>query len=400
MQLSKPEIALNHRTLFSENRSKRYVHRTFFDTDILYDRKTGKITREPTEIDETEVFASPTFASIAPFKVYFDPSYRCNLSCRHCLTSSSPSVDTSDELPLGRILKLFEEAALSGALEVGIGGGEPLLYPHIYELLSSAKDLGLNTVLTTNGVLITPEIARRLSELDLYETRVSFEGYQPIHDGIRGPGRYRQALDGIALLAEQRIRVKARLTLTRRATQDLQKLFRDLSSRDVRDVKVTVVKAFGRASQNTDLLVDSVKLDTAYRLMDLGRTHGLNIELSADDFPLSIEQARNKKPRSGKCRNCGAGVETVYISPTGEVYPCTSMMHYPFGHLDDAYLDVLHSEAARTYRKLALEYSGTRQERHICRNLSFLKTLSHGRPSPQRALLRAVTGGEHTAEGG
>jgi radical SAM protein with 4Fe4S-binding SPASM domain len=390
MHLSELEERPNPREVFLDNRSKRFVFRTFFDTAILYDRKTGKIINAPTEIDETELFVPPTCESIAPLKVYYDPSYKCNLSCRHCLTSSSPSVDTSGELPLGRILKLVEEVAFSGAVEIGIGGGEPLLYPHIYDILAAAQDLGVNTVLTTNGIPLTPEIVKRLSEFDLYEMRVSFEGYQSIHDDIRGPGRYRQALDAIALLVEKNMRVKARLTLTRRATRELQKLFRDLSSRGVKDIKVTVVKAFGRASQNTDLLVDSVNLETAYHLMDMGRKYALNVELSSDDFPLSIEQARNKKPRSGKCRNCGAGLETVYISPSGEVYPCTSMMYYSLGYLDTAYMDVLNSEAARTYRKLALEYSDTRQERHICRNLSFLNNLNPGSPSHPRARLNEL----------
>ena len=119
----------------------------------------------------------------------------------------------------------------------------------------------------------------------------------------------------------------------------------------------------------------------------MGRKYNINVELSADDFPLSIEDARNKKPRSGKCRNCGAGLETLYISPNGNVYPCSSMMYYPLGNLNKPYMDVLKNEPAITYRKVAIKYSNMGQERHICRNLSFLEHLQIDPSSNQDVII-------------
>jgi hypothetical protein len=55
----------------------------------------------------TQVYCSTSFLRDAPLKAYFDFTNRCNLSCRHCITSSSPQVDTSAELPTWRILDLI-----------------------------------------------------------------------------------------------------------------------------------------------------------------------------------------------------------------------------------------------------------------------------------------------------
>ena len=361
--------------LFMENRSKRFVFRTFLDRDIFYDRENAKVIPASghSEIDDKDVFNSPTFSSIAPLKVYLDPSYRCNLSCRHCMTSSSPYVDTSVEIPLDRVFELVREVAFSGAMELSIGGGEPLLYPSIFEVLSSARELGLNTVVTTNGTLVTPEIADKLRELNLYEVRVSFEGSRPIHDSVRGQGCYKQALNAVTILTERNLRVLGRITLTSKSDQGLSNLYRDLSSHGVREMKVSVAKDAGRASQNRDLLGYPTDLETAGKLIDMGKKYDMDVKLAYDDFPLLWEEARARKPRSGKCNNCGAGLETVYVSPAGKVCPCSSMTNYPFGDLRNAsFMAILKSEVATNYRRLALAHNDASQGRHLCKYFASL----------------------------
>ena len=78
-------------------------------------------------------------------------SRKCNLSCPHCYSESSPSA--ADELPVEVICELIEDAAELGYRGIAFSGGEPLVYPGLVEVLSYAKALGLHTSVTTNGTL-------------------------------------------------------------------------------------------------------------------------------------------------------------------------------------------------------------------------------------------------------
>ena len=155
---------------------RRWVHRKTLDGDIYYDVDTREVYRDGiSEVLDTgeDVYSLPTFDSRAPLKVYFDFTYLCNLECRHCITNSSPRADRQNELPSERIVVIMDELAAVGVLEIAIGGGEPLCHPDLFSFLNHARAIGLNVVLTTNGVLATAEVAERLKECQVSEVRVS-----------------------------------------------------------------------------------------------------------------------------------------------------------------------------------------------------------------------------------
>ena len=97
-------------------------------TVYYYRRPDGRLFKGlPPDLEQLgeSVYTSANFLPAAPLKVYFDFTNRCNLSCRHCITSSSPTVDTSNELRTSRITELVREMADMGCLELATGGGMP-----------------------------------------------------------------------------------------------------------------------------------------------------------------------------------------------------------------------------------------------------------------------------------
>jgi len=84
----------------------------------------------------------------------------CNLSCLYCYNCSGKSLD--NELTLDEIFSVIDQAAGLGARKIIVlGGGEPLLYPKLFQVLEYIVQSGLQADLFTNGTLVTPEIARR-----------------------------------------------------------------------------------------------------------------------------------------------------------------------------------------------------------------------------------------------
>ncbi|MFE6778491.1 radical SAM protein [Streptomyces sp. NPDC057702] len=114
------------------------------------------------------------------------PTRRCNLSCRHCYSSSGPRVD--QWLPLPPLRAAVADAARLGYGVLGVSGGEPLLYPPLAALLATAREHGMGTTVTTNGMLLTE---RRLAELaGLVDVlAISLDGTPESHARIRRDAR-------------------------------------------------------------------------------------------------------------------------------------------------------------------------------------------------------------------
>src|SRR3990172_5894636 len=85
---------------------------------------------------------------------------RCNLHCVHCYSQSADK-DYEGELTTEEGKALIEDLAQFGVPVILFSGGEPFLRPDLFELIALAKARGMRAVISTNGTLITQEIAQR-----------------------------------------------------------------------------------------------------------------------------------------------------------------------------------------------------------------------------------------------
>ena len=107
----------------------------------------------------------------APKKVFLEPSPvpslrylefqitdRCNLKCRHCYIGEGLHCD----LPIESIQRVLEEFEEMHGLRLLLSGGEPLLHPQFWTLNEMLRDYSFRSVLLSNGVLMTRDMARKL----------------------------------------------------------------------------------------------------------------------------------------------------------------------------------------------------------------------------------------------
>lgn len=104
----------------------------------------------------------------------------CPLSCGHCITESSPQVKGKMQLDqVSEYLKVIPAFAHG----VCFTGGEPMLYYRdILELVSQARDLGLQTSLVTGAGWVRGESSTRarmkkLAEAGLHHVCISWDRY-------------------------------------------------------------------------------------------------------------------------------------------------------------------------------------------------------------------------------
>jgi molybdenum cofactor biosynthesis enzyme MoaA len=130
----------------------------------------------------------------------------CNLACRHCFISCSPTNHTHEKLDLATVESHLEEARTLGVREVYFTGGEPFLHPQMETILARSLALAPTTVLS-NGLLIDEARAARLATLERaspysLDVRISLDGYDAAaNDAIRGDGSFARALAAVRALA-------------------------------------------------------------------------------------------------------------------------------------------------------------------------------------------------------
>lgn len=129
----------------------------------------------------------------------------CNLTCRHCFISCSPTNDAFGYLSFEAIRRHLEASTALGVKEYYFTGGEPFLHREMTAILIETLRYGPATVLT-NGTVFKDrwleDLARAEAE-SLYslEFRVSIDGFSPeTNDPIRGEGTFARAMRGVAQL--------------------------------------------------------------------------------------------------------------------------------------------------------------------------------------------------------
>jgi Fe-coproporphyrin III synthase len=153
--------------------------------------------------------------------VVWNVGRRCNLRCVHCY-SQSRDMDYPNELSHEDGLRLLADLADFGAPVVLFSGGEPLLRPDIFELIQHATSRKMRAVVSTNGTLITPDIAARLKEAGLSYVGISLDGLEPTNDRFRGvQGAFRMALQGVQNCLKTGVKVGLRFTMTRANFRDV-----------------------------------------------------------------------------------------------------------------------------------------------------------------------------------
>lgn len=282
--------------------------------------------------------------------VVWNVGRRCNLRCIHCY-SQSRDQDYVGELSHEEGLRLIGDLARFGVPVLLFSGGEPLMRPDIFDLIREATRLGLRAVVSTNGTLITPDLAVRLKEAGLSYVGISLDGLEVTNDRFRGmKGAFRQALDGIHSCLKNGVKVGLRFTLTRENVQDIGGLFDLVEEEGIPRVCFYHLVYTGRGSQ----LVGASRLShaetraTVDLIMDRTRTlHGkgrpvevLTVDNHADGPYLYLRLLKENPARAAQVlallrmnggNSSGTGIGCV--SWDGSVHPDQFWRHHSFGNV-------------------------------------------------------------------
>lgn len=235
--------------------------------------------------------------------VVWNCTRRCNLACVHCYSDSDSR--RHPELSTEEGLALIDDVASFGVPALLFSGGEPLIRPDIFTLITRARERGVPVTLSSNGTMVTPAHADRLAALGVRYVGISLDGIGAEHDRFRGRrGAFDRALRGIRALRDAGVTAGVRITLSPTAIGRLPELFELIEREDIGRVCFYHLVPAGRGAGQTAIdrqtARDSVTriFARAQRWLDERRTvEVLTVDNYADGPALALWAGRHAPGR-------------------------------------------------------------------------------------------------------
>lgn len=299
---------------------------------------------------------------LVPASVLLTLTHRCQLACAHCYEAQHAASDA--ELSFDEWVRLFDELALLGTLELTFTGGEALLRPDALELMAEARARQFALTVFTNGGPITPAVAARLRALRVMGVEVSLHAaHAAVHDGLVGrQGSFARAVRAIELLDAEGVPVLVKSNVLRcnaGETAALEQLF----------------AARPRVRFLSDVLVHA--RDDG-RSLSAQRPGAAQVQAYFDAQVARLDSvdpllARLAAVPAGYLERdaCGAGRTFASVQPNGDVLPCVHTPGLKLGNLRGRSFSELwlSSAAAQQMRAVTVarfaECAGC-EYRHVC----------------------------------
>lgn len=262
--------------------------------------------------------------------LFLELTTSCNERCVHC-GSDCGKFKYESELTVDQYKAFLDQVKADFDISkfmLCITGGEPLLRKDFFEIMSYANQLGYKWGMTSNGTLITKEVAKKLAESGMRTISISIDGLEETHDKFRQtPGGYNKAMEGINNLIELNCfeHIQVTTVVTHQNISELPRLKAIFDNIDIDSWRIINLEPIGRALKHPDLLLtkDDYKYMFNY-IRDMrksaepvvyGCSHYLGLDFEAevrDNLYL-----------------CGAGTFVASITANGDIIGCLDVERRP-----------------------------------------------------------------------
>lgn len=282
--------------------------------------------------------------------VVWNSTRTCNLKCRHCYMSSDAK-KYQNELTTAEAKQFIDDLADFNVPVLLFSGGEPLIRPDFFELADYAAKKGVRPTLSTNGTLITPEVARKIKDISVGYVGISLDGLREVNDKFRGKaGAFEAAMNGIKNCVAVDQRVGLRFTINHHNIQELENIFDFIEEENINRVCFYHLVYSGRGNQMMD---EDVTAEESRRAMDIiiRRTRdfeerGLKKEILTVDnhcdgvymYLKALQEGKDELAQQIKkyiAMNGGnrSGMAFAEVDPLGYVHPDQFTQHHTFGNV-------------------------------------------------------------------
>ena len=188
---------------------------------------------------------------------------------------------------------------LYGNTAIDIQGGEPTIYPEIFELIRYCREIGLYPTLITNGLVLgRPGVMEQYRDAGIRDFLVSLHGIGDIHDEVVGlKGAYDKIVAGIERMREVGVPFRFNCTMSKPVVPIITEIAKRAIEFGGGAINYIAFNPFGdqesgiRTHDNVPKYSD-IKAQLAVAMDMLGEA---GIEVNVRYLPLCMSEARHRK---------------------------------------------------------------------------------------------------------
>ena len=297
-------------------------------------------------------YAFPSYNSkygkaFIPLRYFFELTYRCNLNCPYCYVGDNRNLQ---ELSTNEWISVINQIPVYSF--VTLVGGEPLIRQDFIEILSAVCKKTFSKVnVVTNGILLNDEIINAFIKTKMMLLSVSLDGYGANHDKNRNcEGIFDKICSNLDELKSKKNcpMVDIKTIVLNNNLDDLPKLYKYCSDMNFEFFSISFLRN-NNLKQNSHLFdsfipefnnnypiekyFDLEHFKEVYReIKSLNKHSKTQIRFSPKfekcENPLAkIEEFFNyskSKPVQDIYKPCMFPFSNIFITPSGDVYPCLS----------------------------------------------------------------------------
>jgi MoaA/NifB/PqqE/SkfB family radical SAM enzyme len=275
--------------------------------------------------------AGVNMAARTPHVATIAVTYNCQCDCGHCsaVDYQRETAANGGALSFDELKSAIEQTVDLGTTCVILTGGEPLLFPKIYDLIRAVDRSRSVCTLFSNGEFLTEHTVPRLKEAGLYGVFVSLDHADPArHDENRKrPGLFAKTARGLDLCQKAGILTGISTYATREKMQNgeldaMMDVARDLN---VLEVFLFDVIPTGRLSDQRHCLLTD---EEAGQIVEFRRRY-----TEKPDYPRIVHQTMFASiAYPCVAEGCPAAMVQLHLRANGDVSPC-DFTPYSFGSI-------------------------------------------------------------------
>jgi len=232
--------------------------------------------------------------------VFLSLTDKCNLDCKYCYQSYSPTLNPYNELKKEEWIKLIKGLKKLKIKKIRFIGGEPFLYKDFWDIVKYANKERLEIKIFTNGTLLDEELIKKVKECEAVLSFNLNSEKEGIQDFYQGKGNWRKTINAIKKCKKENVEFEIASPLTNKNIRSIEKfigLCTNLGAKRIRFVPLILI---GNAS-----------------VMGKDRP-------SKKQIKKLEKKIKNKKIEvTIGCRSCEAGINYLTIQSNGDVTPCS-----------------------------------------------------------------------------
>ena len=257
--------------------------------------------------------------------LFWECSWRCNLSCRHCGSDCKAEACVPD-MPLPDVLKAIEpleKRYKRGTTLIAITGGEPLLRPDLTDCGRALREHGFRWGIVTNGMLYDEKRHQELMAAGLGSVTVSLDGLEATHNWLRNhPQSFQRALHALRIIARTpNLNYDVVTCVHQRNLSELPQLKELLIANGIRHWRLFTIAPIGRATENAELQLNRQQVEEMFQFVAVTRREGtIDLKFSCEAYTGKYEESLRDSYFF-----CRAGINIGSVLINGDISACPNI---------------------------------------------------------------------------